>query len=108
MLLEEGFDGLGRGRWCCGGDSGVEVGVEGCCVNGWLWWRLPWVQGLWCRCRWRWGGCCCVVVGIKVVNVVKYVKDVVELLCVEAILRGGISRVGAVGGRASECNAVDN
>ena len=54
------------------------------------------------------GGCCCVVVGIKVVKVVKYVKDVVELLCVEAILRGGISRVGEVGGRASECNALDN
>ena len=66
VLLKGGFNGLGCGRWCCGRDSGVEVGVKGCCVKGWLWWHLPWVHGWWCCCRWRWGGggggllvCCC-------------------------------------------------
>ena len=56
------------------------------------------------------GGCCCVVVGIKAFKVVKYVQYVVEFVCVEAILRGGISRAGEIGGRASgyEWNAADN
>ena len=35
VLLQEGKDSGGGGRRCCGGDSGVEVRVKGCCVKGW-------------------------------------------------------------------------